>query len=112
MTAADLIVLLAAAGTFAGIGWFFFGPRAAGRATLAAGVQEATVVVKGGYSPDVIRVQAGVPLRLHFDRQESGDCSAKVVFTDFALARSLPPTPPPPSSSCRASRAATASPAV
>lgn len=47
------------------------------------------MVVKGGYSPDV-RVRAGIPLRLRFDRQESGDCTARVIFADFALARSLP----------------------
>jgi Cu+-exporting ATPase len=90
VTIADLLVIIGAAGALAGVAWFFFAPRASVRAELHGGVQEATVVVKGGYSPDVIRVRAGVPLRLHFDRQESGDCTARVVFADFALARSLP----------------------
>jgi P-type Cu+ transporter len=90
VTIADLLVLIGAAGALAGVAWFFFAPRASVRAELHDGVQEATVVVKGGYSPDVIRVRAGVPLRLRFDRQESGDCTARVVFADFALARSLP----------------------
>ncbi|HET7488878.1 MAG TPA: heavy metal translocating P-type ATPase [Acidimicrobiales bacterium] len=90
MTPLDIAVLVGAAALLAGIAWFFFAPRAGGRTELRDGVQEATVVVRGGYSPDVIHARAGVPLRLHFDRQETGDCSAKVVFSDFALARALP----------------------
>ncbi len=46
-------------------------------------------MVKGGYSPNLIRVQEGVPLRLVFDRQENSDCSARVVFPDFGVSRSL-----------------------
>ena len=48
------------------------------------------MTVRGGYSPDLIRVQAGMPLRLVFDRQESGDCTSRVVFPDFGVSRSLP----------------------
>jgi len=70
--------------------WFFFGPKRALRAEVRGGVQEVAVTVKGGYSPDVIRVQEGVPLRLVFDRQESGDCTSRVVFPDFAASKSLP----------------------
>ena len=42
---------------------------------LADGVQRLDVTVKGGYSPEVIRVRQGVPVELTFDRQESGDCT-------------------------------------
>jgi len=52
-------------------------------------VQEIQIMVKGGYSPNLIRVQEGVPLRLVFDRQENSDCSARVVFPDFGVSRSL-----------------------
>ena len=44
--------------------WFFFGPRKAGVATLRGGSQEIEITVKGGYSPDVISVRQGVPVRL------------------------------------------------
>ena len=37
----------------------------------ASGAQEVAVTVKGGYTPDVIVVKAGQPVRLHFTRQES-----------------------------------------
>jgi Cu+-exporting ATPase len=46
--------------------------------------------VRGGYHPDVIRVRQGVPVELVFDRQESGDCTSRVVFGDFALSAALP----------------------
>jgi Cu+-exporting ATPase len=72
------------------LGWFFFGPKGSRRAELRAGVQEVDVTVKGGYSPSVISVRQGIPLRLIFDRQESGECTFEVVFPDFRLRRTLP----------------------
>jgi Cu+-exporting ATPase len=62
----------------------FFGPRRARPAQLEGGVQRAAVTVKGGYSPDVITARQGVPLEMVFDRQESGDCTSRVVFPDLA----------------------------
>ena len=47
------------------------------------------VIVKGGYSPDLIRVRQGVPLRLTVDRQQAGDRTSRVVFSDFAASKSL-----------------------
>ena len=55
-----------------------------------SGLQEATVVVKGGYTPDVIAAHAGVPIRLTFVREESGSCSERVVFDDFGRSVELP----------------------
>ena len=71
------------------LAWFFFGPRPAGRAQMVGDVQEVRITVKGGYSPNLIRVKQSVPLRIVFDRQESGECTSKVVFPDFALNRAL-----------------------
>ena len=72
------------------MGWSFFGPKKSRHAELADGVQVIKVTVKGGYSPDVIQVVPGVPVRLLFDRQESGDCSSRVVFADFKVNQTLP----------------------
>ena len=72
------------------MGWYFFGPKKSRHAELADGVQVIKVTVKGGYSPDVIQVVPGVPVRLLFDRQESGDCSSRVVFADFKVNQTLP----------------------
>src|SRR6266699_6252954 len=90
MNVAGIVVLIAAAIAIAGLAWFFFAPRRARAAELAGAVQRITVTVKGGYSPDVIRARRGVPLELVFDRQESGDCTSRVVFPDLAVSASLP----------------------
>jgi P-type Cu+ transporter len=70
--------------------WYFFGPKKSRQAELSEGVQIIKVTVKGGYSPDVIQVASGVPVRMMFDRQESGDCSSRVVFPDFKVNQILP----------------------
>jgi P-type Cu+ transporter len=90
MGVAELIVVIASVGLAGFLWWFFFGPKQARRADVRGGLQEVTVTVKGGYSPDLIRVQRGVPLRLTFDRQEAGDCTSRVVFPDFGASKSLP----------------------
>src|SRR6266700_1166157 len=90
MNVADIAVVIAAAAALAGLGWFFFAPRRARTAELAGGVQRITVTVRGGYSPDVIRARQGVPLEVVFDRQESGDCTSRVVFPDLAVTAALP----------------------
>ena len=90
MSAADIVVVIATAAAVAGLGWFFFGPRKARTAELTGGLQRATVSVRGGYSPEVLRVRQGVPVELVFDRQESGDCTSRVVFPDFQVSAALP----------------------
>ncbi len=86
----NLIVIAAALVLSAFLGWFFFGPRKVRGAETQNGVQEMEIVVRGGYSPDLIRVHQGVPLRLVFDRRESGDCTSRVVFPDFGVSQTLP----------------------
>src|SRR6185437_4710256 len=90
MNSADMLVVVAAVAALAGLGWFFFGPRKATAAVLAGGVQRLEVTVKGGYRPEVIRVRQGVPVELTFDRQETGDCTSRVVFPDFRASATRP----------------------
>jgi Cu+-exporting ATPase len=90
VTVADVVVVVGSAGLIGFLWWFFFGPRPARTAEVRGGVQRIEVTVKGGYSPDVIRVREGVPLRLTFNRREAGDCTSRVVFPDFAVSKSLP----------------------
>lgn len=92
MTATDVLVLIVSLGLITGIVWFFWGPRKGGaRAALASsGYQEAMVLVKGGYTPDVIVVQHGKPVRLTFRREETAACSEMVVFGDFGKSAKLP----------------------
>ena len=74
----------------AGLWWFFFGERAHHEAELSDGVQEVEITVNGGYSPNVIHVREGVPLRLVFDRRDRGECTSRVVFGDFGVSAALP----------------------
>jgi len=53
------------------------------------GVQEATVLVKGAYDPNVVTVKAGVPLILHFNRQEDTSCSRFVTFEGLNIRKDL-----------------------
>jgi Cu+-exporting ATPase len=89
MTGTEILVTVGGVGLIAGLAYFFFGPKEARRAEVRGGVQEVEITVKGGYSPNLIRVQEGVLLRLVFDRQENSDCSARVVFPDFGESKSL-----------------------
>src|SRR6266545_4861204 len=90
MSMADLLVVLVSAGLIGALVWFFFGPRRTRSARLDDGVQRVEVKVRGGYSPDVIRLQQGVPTEMVFDRQESGDCTSRVVFPELQVSAALP----------------------
>lgn len=91
MDVSQIIVTLSGLGLIAVLTWYFFGPKKTAAATMAGDVQEVRITVKGGYSPDRIQVKQGVPVKLIFDRQESSDCSSRVVFPDFQMSRSLKP---------------------
>jgi plastocyanin domain-containing protein len=57
MNMGDIIVVVTAVAALGGLGWFFFGPRKATAAELAGGVQRAAVTVRGGYTPEALRVR-------------------------------------------------------
>ncbi len=92
MTPDKLVVTALGLASVAFIVWFFW--MAKKRGTLApvasSGYQEAMVLVKGGYTPDVITVEHGKPVRLNFLREESASCSEIVVFGDFNKSAQLP----------------------
>lgn len=92
MSTSDLLAIVVGLGLIGGIAWFFWGPRQGGvrAAVTSGGYQEAMVLVKGGYTPDVIVVQHGKPVRLNFRREETAACSEMVVFGDFGKSAKLP----------------------
>lgn len=91
MDAAEIGVLAGGVLLIGLVLWYFFGEREAIAAGVTdRGVQEVKVTVKGGYSPDVIVVRQGQPVRLDFYRDETASCSEQVVFGDFGVARDLP----------------------
>ena len=92
MSAAEIGVLLAGFALMLGIAWFFWGPRRGGVRAVrsSSGYQEAMVLVKGGYTPDLIVVERGKPVRLNFRREEAAACSEIVVLADFNRSARLP----------------------
>lgn len=87
----DWLVIAAGLAAIAWVLWYFF--RAGSAAVAAAGTggtQEVVVTVRGGYDPATIRVKAGAPVRLVFDRQETSGCSEEIVLGDFGIRRFLP----------------------
>lgn len=92
MSPADFGVIAAGAAAIAAIYWWFFAARggAVEAKPVEGGVQEQVITVSGGYSPATVRVQAGRPVRLVFDRQESNPCTEEVVLSDFGVRRFLP----------------------
>ena len=87
----DVLVVLSAISLIALVNWYFF---VAGRkpATVVAsrGVPEVVIEVDGGYAPNTVRVKAGRPVRLVFDRRDDSSCSEEVVIPDFGIKRFLP----------------------
>lgn len=59
-------------------------------AMMTSAVQEATVTVAKGYQPKRVIVEAGYPVRLHFDRQNPSSCYDQLLIPDFAIAVDLP----------------------
>jgi Cu+-exporting ATPase len=90
MTGVEIVITTAGVTAIGALALFFFGPKTASRARVDGGVQEVEITVKGGYSPSLIHVKEGMPVRFVFDRQETGECSSRVVFPDFAVSKSLP----------------------
>ena len=92
MNTTQIIVTLGGIALSIFIAWFFwFAPKGQTRAAVSTGgAQEVAMIVKGGYTPDVIVVKSGQPVRLHFTRQESSACSEKVLFPDFNQSALLP----------------------
>lgn len=93
MNAVEWAVLFGGLAAIVWVNWYFFmAERAAAVAAPAhtGGVQEIGVEVRGGYSPAVIRVRRGSPVRLVFDRQETSGCSEEVVIPEFGIRRYLP----------------------
>lgn len=103
----DWLVIGAGLAAIAWVNWYFFlagrtpvpvamsvtasSPRSTSTMEAApSGPTEHTIVVDGGYSPAVLQVEAGRPLRLVFDRRDSGSCSEEVVFPEFGIRKFLP----------------------
>ena len=91
MDSTELMVIIGGVILIAFVLWYFFGERDAVAAPVGdSGIQEVKIIVKGGYSPDVIVVKEKAPVRLNFYRDETASCSEQVIFSDFGIVTDLP----------------------
>lgn len=92
IAADEWMVILGGLGGIAMVNWYFFlaGRTAVASVMVATAQDPVTITVNGGYSPQRTRVKAGAPVRLVFDRKDTGSCSDEVVFPDFGIRRFLP----------------------
>ena len=103
MSTVDWIVVLGGLAAIAWVNWYFFfaersavtvaapaTPDASGGSTAAPAVPEVRIRVRGGYDPGTIRVPAGRPVRLVFEREDTSSCSEEIVLPDFGIRRFLP----------------------
>lgn len=92
MTLDRIVVDLIGLGLIGVVVWFFWlvKPKGTKAALTSSGYQQQMVLVKGGYTPDIIVVERGKPVRLNFVRQESASCSEMVLFPAFNKSANLP----------------------
>lgn len=94
MTTAEAIVTLTGAAAILWVNYYFFWADRRGSAAVATSVdngpQRVRIEVKGGYSPSVVKVRAGAPVRLEFFRPETSGCTEEVVLPDFGIRTYLP----------------------
>ncbi len=91
MSPIDAVVVALGVALIAGELWFFLGPRKVSLVrTSRTTPQEIKVLVKGGYDPDTIPVEAGRPVRLLFYRDETEECSERVIFDTLGMEKELP----------------------
>lgn len=87
----DAFVIIGAIALIALVNWYFlFGRRTAAAAAQTGGLQTVEVRVHGGYSPNLIEVERGRPVRMTFDRQEDNPCSEEIVVPSLGIRQFLP----------------------
>ncbi len=93
MTIVDAVVILLGVALVLGELWYIPWPRQRVEKATATddAVQEVLVLVKDGYHPAVITVEAGRSVRLLFYRDETAECSQHIVFNELGIDRELPP---------------------
>lgn len=89
------LILIIGLALIAGILWWFFGKHSASTADASVknDHQNATVVVKGGYTPQTLVLKKGVPATVNFDLKDSTACLSHVVFDKLGVDKDLSKQP-------------------
>ena len=90
MTVDRIAVTLAGLALVAWVVWYFFLAEAPAAAATGETVQRLRIDVEGGYTPAVVRVRRGRPVRLEFLRKDANSCTEEVLFPSFGLRTYLP----------------------
>ena len=91
MNISQLLVLIVGLLAIAYILWWFLGKltEAVGQSTVVDDVQNATIVVDGGYSPATVVLKKGVPAEVNFEMHDSTACLSHVVFEQLGVNKDL-----------------------
>ena len=103
MSIVNWIVVLTGIAAIAWVNWYFFFAERRPATIVGSSVADASaprvaatmtpevnIAVRGGYDPGTIRVPAGRPVRLVFERTDASSCSEEIVLPDFNIRRFLP----------------------
>ena len=81
-----IIVTITGIATIAGIYWFFFGKKEEAMTASDAW----TIIVEGGYKPNVIKIPKNRSATLTFIRKDTNSCLEEIVFPDYKIKEYLP----------------------
>ena len=88
-----IIVTITGLFSIVGIYWFFFGKKSREAGSRSAGEEVSdtwTIIVDGGYKPNVIKISKNKPATLTFIRKDANSCLEDVVFPDYKIKKYLP----------------------
>lgn len=85
-----LIITIGGIAFIGAIYWFFFGKKEEAMEIAS----KTTIIVEGGYKPNVIRVKQGEPVKLTFIRKDPNACLEELYFPDYKIKEYLPMNTP------------------
>lgn len=91
-----ILVVIFSAGLIGAIAWWFFGKHESSSlmAEQKDNLQMADITVLGGYNPQTVTLQRGIPAKLTFTRKDASSCLEEVIMPDFGVKEMLPVNQP------------------
>lgn len=88
MTLDKILVVIASIGGIIFTHWFFLMKKE--DKAFVVSENSVDIIVKGGYSPEVISIPKGKKTTLNFIRQDSSSCLEEVLIPNFKVRKYLP----------------------